>query len=858
MRIVIDDGSKAWSEALPEGTERISLGRALDNTVVIEDAAASREHCALELGEGGWTLKDLKSRNGTRLNGRFVEQTPVEPGDVVGIGGTLVTFTAPGVGSQEEAQRLERELRERQESVAHPDALAVDPLTGLASYPALVCELERLTQHPEPVAAVLLDLDYLGLLNDMFGMRAGNDVIVEVARALSEAVAELPVARTLIGRVAGGKFLVMLPSARAEQGAEFAELARSKVSQRVLPGALSEATLSLSAGVAEVPTDADAWDVLLLRAEAALSTAKRGGRDRVELAARGAGEDALEGPRRPSALKDTKTSGLWAASGLWNPAVQGLELKGDATGAPLRPLTLSHAGQSLLGFVAQALGSDLELDTLLEVSLGVLLEAVSAERGFVLLRTPSGAARLRVRVDRAPGRAGTSLPSQAVLRRVFDEGSLLAVEDAPQDPRFKDSESLVLGGIRSVLAVPVVWGEQVAGVVYLDSREGPGAFDTEAQDLVLAFSRLIVGPVRRQLLLQAKDEELERARAALARTREQELRLRERYGNIIGDSAAMKTLFGLLDRVADTSHPVLIHGESGTGKELVAAAVHYNSPRRDGPFIAENCAAFSDSLLESELFGHVRGAFTGANQDRVGLIQAAHEGTLFLDEVGEMSPSMQAKLLRVLQEGELRPVGGREVRKVDIRLVAASNRRLREMVDAGTFREDLYYRIAVMTVDVPPLRERREDIPLLLEHFLKQAAAADGRPLPTVSANALPLLVHYDWPGNVRELENEAKKLYTLAGSEIDVTHLSPKLLGGATADRPQSAIRRVAVSDATDALMLVVEQGKPLAKVIEAFEIEAITRILTATQGNRSETARRLGLSRPGLLKKMKRYGIE
>jgi len=483
---------------------------------------------------------------------------------------------------------------------------------------------------------------------------------------------------------------------------------------------------------------------------------------------------------------------------------------------------------------------------------------VNAERGFVLLRSPSGAARLRVQVDRAPGKGGSSLPSQAVLRRVFDDGQPLNVEDAPQDPRFKDAESLMLAGIRSVLAVPVVWAKEVAGVVYLDSREGIGAFDGEAQDLVLAFSRLIAGPVRRQLLLQAKDEELERARAALARTREQELRLRERYGNIIGDSAAMKTLFGLLDRVADTNHPVLIHGESGTGKELVATAIHYNSPRRDGPFIAENCAAFSDQLLESELFGHVRGAFTGANEDRIGLVQAAHNGTLFLDEVGEMSPSMQAKLLRVLQEGELRPVGAREIRKVDIRLVAASNRRLREMVDAGTFREDLYYRIAVMTVDVPPLRERRDDIPLLLDHFLRAAAKVDGRPVPTVSPNALPLLVHYDWPGNVRELENEVKKLYTLAGGEIDVTHLSPKLLGGGEADRPQSAIRRVAVSDATDALLLVIEQGKPLAKVLEAFEIEAITRILAAAEGNRSETARRLGLSRPGLLKKMKRYGIE
>jgi transcriptional regulator with PAS, ATPase and Fis domain len=274
--------------------------------------------------------------------------------------------------------------------------------------------------------------------------------------------------------------------------------------------------------------------------------------------------------------------------------------------------------------------------------------------------------------------------------------------------------------------------------------------------------------------------------------------------------------------------------------------------------VAESCAAFSDSLLESELFGHVRGAFTGADRDRVGLIEAAHGGTLFLDEIGEMSERMQAKLLRVLQEGELRPVGAREVRQVDVRLLCASNKNLLELARAGKFREDLYYRIAVMTVEVPPLRERREDIPLLVDFFIQRAAEADGRDPPQISREALQLLVHHDWPGNVRELENEVKKLVTLAKDVIKAEHLSPRFLSGAAPDRPLSALRRVAVADGTDALMLMLERGKALAEVIEEFEKEAIARLLEATQGNRSETARRLGLSRPGLLKKMKRYKIE
>jgi transcriptional regulator with PAS, ATPase and Fis domain len=373
----------------------------------------------------------------------------------------------------------------------------------------------------------------------------------------------------------------------------------------------------------------------------------------------------------------------------------------------------------------------------------------------------------------------------------------------------------------------------------------------------LACGRLIAGPIRRATLHEARGEELQKARVKLARSNESEIIHRRRYSNIVGESAAMKKLFRLLDRLADSIHPVLIHGESGTGKELVASAIHFNGGRCNEAFIAENCAALSDGLLEAELFGHVKGAFTGANADRVGLVEAADKGTLFLDEIGEMSPRMQAKLLRVLQEGELRPVGGRDVRKVDVRLICASNRDLLEMVKKGEFREDLYYRVAVMTVEVPPLRDRRDDIPRLVDFFLSRDAEKERRPAPDVDKEALQLLVHYDWPGNVRELENEMKKLLTLVPERVEASNLSPKFFAGASVDRPHSAIRRVAVTDGADAMLLMIERGKAIAKVIEEMEKEIITRVLSSAGGNRSETARRLQLSRPGLLKKMKRYGI-
>ena len=841
-RLVIEDGARSWSQEIPPGTTRVRIGRALTNTLVIEDGAASREHCAVELDPSGemW-LVDLHSRNGTRLNGQPVEKAQLAAGDRIEIGSTSIRILPDDIPAEE------------------ADPLALDPLTRLASYPAFVRMVERLIERrdsagaeAQPLAVVKLDIDYLGLMNDMFGLRAGDELIRRAAKALLGALADVPGDPPRPAREAGGKFLLLLPRGNAEQARELAELVRSAVAGEPLPGALQGAALTLSAGVAEAAGGDEGWDALLRRAEGALAEAKRSGRDKVIVAA--APTPGGEPPRSGG------TSSFWSTASAVIPLPVALPAAPTSdTTAEIRPLVLTHAGQSILGLVAQALGSDLELDALLRLSLQVLLQAVEAERGCALLREPGGALRLRVGVDASPGAAPSEAqPSQQILGELVRSRAPVLVQDAQSDPRFQGAESVVMQGLRAVLAVPIPFGKEVVGAVWLERRGVQKPFGNEERDLALAFARLVAGPVRRELLHQAEHGELERVRAALSRTAEAETRRRQRYAHIVGDSAAMKRLFHLLDRVAETSHPVLIYGESGTGKELVASAIHYASPRAEKPFVAESCAAFSDSLLESELFGHVRGAFTGADRDRVGLIEAAHGGTLFLDEIGEMTERMQAKLLRVLQEGEVRPVGAREVRKVDVRLLCASNKNLAEMAKAGKFREDLYYRIAVMTIDVPPLRDRREDIPLLVDHFLRTSAEADKREAPQISREALQLLVHHDWPGNVRELENELKKLVTLARDVIKAEHLSPRFLSGASPDRPMSALRRVAVADGTDALMLMIERGKALAEVIEEFEKEAIGRLLKTTQGNRSETARRLGLSRPGLLKKMKRYKIE
>ncbi len=266
----------------------------------------------------------------------------------------------------------------------------------------------------------------------------------------------------------------------------------------------------------------------------------------------------------------------------------------------------------------------------------------------------------------------------------------------------------------------------------------------------------------------------------ICRNRELSEELKERYcfGNIIGKSAPMQRLYYTIERIAPSRATVLITGESGTGKELIARAIHYNSPRKDKPFVSINCGAIPETLLESELFGHEKGAFTGAVQRRKGRFEMAHEGTLFLDEISEMSPYLQVKLLRVLQEMEFERVGGMETIKVDVRIIAASNRDLKKEIESGRFRSDLFYRLNVVHIEVPPLRDRREDIPLLVRHFLEKYSGEAGRAgSMSVSQDAMRCLMDYSWPGNIRELENAIERAVILcSGSEITLGDLPPEI----------------------------------------------------------------------------------
>lgn len=317
-----------------------------------------------------------------------------------------------------------------------------------------------------------------------------------------------------------------------------------------------------------------------------------------------------------------------------------------------------------------------------------------------------------------------------------------------------------------------------------------------------------------------------------------ELQGRYRFHNLIGKSPQMQQIYQLIQQTAESSASVLIEGESGTGKELVARAIHYNSPHAKAPFIAVNCSALPETLLESELFGHVRGAFTGAIRDRVGRFEAADGGTLFLDEVGDISPLVQLKLLRFLQEREFERVGDRKTVKVDVRIIAATNKNLKSLINEGRFREDLYYRLRVVPIILPPLRERKEDIPLVVNHFVAKFQQQTNKAIKSVTKLAMAAMLDYNWPGNVRELENAIEHAFVRGQSnKIELIDL-PKELSERRADKP-------------------LRRGGP-AVLTKAEERNMVIQALSEAKGNKSKAAKLLGLGRTTLYKRLKEYKVK
>jgi len=504
--------------------------------------------------------------------------------------------------------------------------------------------------------------------------------------------------------------------------------------------------------------------------------------------------------------------------------------------------------------INRKLNSTLDVKQVLEWTMDAAIDLSGAERGFLL--TPRrGRAGFEVAVARNVDRERIGKShlkfSRSIAERVVREARPVVTVDAGQDPRFRTNRSVHAMQLKAVCAVPVLSPSGVLGAIYLDNRFRAGGFDEEHLEILSAFADQAALALRNAQLyadLQDKTQKLEQQGVRLeelladqtqrAEALSEELenqrevtRRRFDFGSIVGESEAMKQVFAQLDRVVDTPVTVMLQGESGTGKELVARAIHLHSDRREGRFSAINCAALPEQLLEAELFGHDKGAFTGADKARPGLFVDATGGTLFLDELGELPASIQAKLLRVLQERVVRPLGTSRSVPFDVRLVCATNRNLKEEVHAGRFREDLYFRLAVVTIALPALRERRDDIPRLALHLLPNLAEKAGVAPPSLSRDAMRLLCQHDWPGNVRQLENALLRACLMADEgTIHAYHLD--------LDSGQSRPRtRVTMS--------------------RAEEEAAIRRVLEETGWHVRRAAALFGVSRATFYRKLDKHGI-
>ena len=485
--------------------------------------------------------------------------------------------------------------------------------------------------------------------------------------------------------------------------------------------------------------------------------------------------------------------------------------------------------------MVRALNSETDAESLLETILDLAMRAVAAQRGMVFLREDREGPGRGEFVVHASRNLETETERDALSysRRILETAgagrSLLAL-DAGTDERFRSLASVSLYDIRSLMCVPLRLRGRIIGTVYLDSRKEGELFTEDDLRFVEAFAdqaALAIENARLRVALERQNRHL--LAAAEARTS---------FASLVGRSPGVQAVFDLIDKVAATDLPVLIRGESGTGKELVARAIHFRGPRRRRPFLGENCAALPETLLESELFGHVRGAFTGAERDRPGLFEQADGGTLFLDEVGDMSAAMQSRLLRVLEEGKVRRVGGERALPVDVRIVAATHRDLSAEIKAGRFRQDLFYRLQVLSIEIPPLRERTGDVPLLVAHFLERIAAERQRPPWVVDEDALALFTRYHWPGNVRELQNALQRLSLLAGSRaISAALIASDPVLSRSLSRPAA--------------------GEKPAFSLASAERDQVRNALAASGGNRKAAAVLLGVSRATLYRKLARHRI-
>ncbi|MCX6639311.1 MAG: sigma-54-dependent Fis family transcriptional regulator [bacterium] len=473
--------------------------------------------------------------------------------------------------------------------------------------------------------------------------------------------------------------------------------------------------------------------------------------------------------------------------------------------------------------IVQAINSIPQIQSLLDKVMDIALTTIKAERGFLVLKEEDGNLNVAVARNMSAGLAEQmAKPSASIVNRVLNEVTPLLSHDAVTDPRFLGSESVIIQKITSVACVPLTLKGNPIGVIYLDSTLDRQLFN----ESTLTFLQLFVN----QAALSIENARLIEKLQLENRLLQTELQKTYGFPEIIGVSPRMQSVFEIMRKILSSDISLLLQGESGTGKELVARAIHYNGQRRDKPFVAQFCGNLSENLLESELFGHKKGSFTGAIVDKRGLFEIADGGTFFLDEIADISPAIQAKLLRVLQEGSFRRVGDTEDRKVDVRIISATNKDLKAEVKRGAFREDLFYRLNVITITMPPLRERRSDIRLLVQHFLNKVATRSGQKPKRISTDVMKAFERYHWPGNVRELENTIERSVVLSSQDV------------ITID---------------DLLIPDAEEREIEPRSLKDQEKEIVLRTLEECEGNKTRSSEVLGVSLRWLHYKLNEWNI-
>ena len=493
-----------------------------------------------------------------------------------------------------------------------------------------------------------------------------------------------------------------------------------------------------------------------------------------------------------------------------------------------------------LSDATKVLSSTLDLDEVLVKIVDSTIHLADTDRGFLMLAGDTGKLEFRIARDREKRSLGEDefTVSRSIVNDVARSAEPVFISNILDYERFKDQKSVIDLDLQRVVCVPLAIGSSVIGVIYTDSNRVSFAFTSDDMSVVAAFASQAAIAVENAKL----HGKLVVSQASLAQENMQlreELSGRYQFSGIIGQSKVMREIFSTIQKVAPLTTTVLIQGETGTGKELIARAIHFNGARKGGQLVAINCGAMPPNLLESELFGHKKGSFTGATGDKAGLFETASGGTIFLDEVGEMPAELQVKLLRALQEGEIRRVGDNFDRKIDVRVIAATNRDLAESVAKGTFRSDLYYRLNVVPITIPPLRDRREDIMPLTRHFLEKYAAKMNKGDVAIAPEAMKLLFVNAWPGNVRELENTIERGLALCGDSklLKASHF-PQI---GEASGPYGTI----------------EPGTTLKEKLKAVERRIIIEALSQTGWRVTQAAELLAVTRQHLHNKIREYRI-